>query len=36
MSKLEALIEEFCPDEVEYVTITDICDINRGRVMSKN
>ncbi|SHF41813.1 restriction endonuclease subunit S [Caloramator proteoclasticus] len=35
MSKLEELIKELCPDGVEYKTIGEICEITRGRVMSK-
>ena len=35
MSKLEEMIERFCPDGVEYRTINEICTITRGRVMSK-
>ena len=35
MSKLEELIQEFCPNGVEYKLLSDICDITRGRVMSK-
>jgi len=29
-------IAELCPDGVEFVTVQEICDITRGRVMSKN
>lgn len=36
MSKLDELIAELCPDGVEFVTVEEICDITRGRVMSKN
>ena len=36
MSKLDELITELCPDGVEFVTVEEICDITRGRVMSKN
>ena len=35
MSRLEELIEELCPDGVKYKTLDDICNITRGRVMSK-
>ena len=35
MSRLEELIQELCPDGVEYKPIGEICDICRGRVMSK-
>ena len=36
MNKVEELIEKFCPEGVEYKKISDICSINRGRVMSKD
>ena len=36
MTKLEQLIEELCPNGVERKSIGDICDICRGRVMSKD
>lgn len=36
MSRLEELIQELCPDGVEYKRIDEICDISRGRVMSKD
>ena len=36
MSKLEELIQELCPNGVEYKTIGEVCDISRGRVMSKD
>ena len=36
MSKLEQLINELCPDGVEYKRIDEICTITRGRVMSKD
>ncbi|MGI6442511.1 MAG: hypothetical protein ACOXZX_01575 [Synergistaceae bacterium] len=29
MSKLDELIAELCPDGVEYVKLSSICDINR-------
>lgn len=35
MSKLERLIEELCPEGVEYRAISEIANITRGRVMSK-
>ena len=35
MSKLEQLINELCPDGVEYMTISNACNISRGRVISK-
>ena len=36
MSKLEELIQELCPDGVEYKRLGEICNISRGRVMSKD
>jgi type I restriction enzyme S subunit len=36
MSRIEQLIEELCPEGVEYITIEKVCKINRGRVMSKD
>lgn len=36
MSRLDELIQELCPDGVEYKRIDEICDISRGRVMSKD
>lgn len=33
---MKKIIEELCPNGVEYVTIEDICDISRGQVMSKD
>ena len=36
MTKLEQLIEELCPNGVESKSIGEICDICRGRVMSKD
>ena len=36
MSKLEQLIQELCPDGVEYKKLGEICNISRGRVMSKD
>lgn len=35
MSKLDDLIQEFCPDGVECFKIRDICEISRGIVISK-
>ncbi|MGL5439126.1 MAG: restriction endonuclease subunit S [Filifactoraceae bacterium] len=35
MSKLDKLIEELCPDGVEYVTIETICEIQNGYTPSK-
>ena len=36
MSRLERLMEELCPNGVEYKTIGDICEISRGKVISKD
>ena len=36
MSKLDKLINELCPNGVEYKRIDEICTISRGRVMSKD
>lgn len=36
MTKLEELINELCPDGVEYKRIDELCIITRGRVMSKD
>ena len=36
MNKLERLIVELCPDGVKKLAISEICDITRGRVMSKD
>jgi len=36
MNKIEKLIEELCPEGVEFKRIGEICQINRGRVMSKD
>ena len=36
MSKLKELLAELCPNGVEYVKIGDICEVSRGRVMSKD
>ena len=35
-SKIEKLIAELCPNGVEFKSIGEICQINRGRVMSKD
>jgi type I restriction enzyme S subunit len=35
MSSLDHLIAELCPDGVEHRALGDICEITRGRVMSK-
>ena len=36
MSRLDELIEELCPDGVEYRKVGDIANISRGKVMSKD
>mgnify|MGYP000734785115 CR=1 FL=1 len=36
MSRLDELIQELCPDGVEYKTVGALANISRGRVMSKN
>ena len=36
MSKLEELIKEHCPNGVEKVYVSDICNISRGVVISKD
>lgn len=36
MSKLEDLIQEYCPDGVEYRALREIAVISRGRVISKD
>ena len=36
MSKLDELIKELCPNEVEYKELKDLCIISRGRVISKD
>ena len=36
MTKLEKLIEQLCPDGVEILYVEELCDITRGRVMSKD
>lgn len=35
MSKIDDLIRQYCPNGVEYDIIKNICNISRGRVMSK-
>jgi len=35
-SKIEKLITKLCPNGVEFKSIGEICQINRGRVMSKD
>ena len=34
--ELDELIQELCPDGVEYKKLGEICNISRGRVMSKD
>ena len=36
MSRLEELIQRYCPDGVEYVKLGDILGVNRGRRLTKN
>lgn len=36
MSRLDELIQELCPDGVEYRTLGELANISRGRVMSKD
>ena len=36
MSRLEQLIAELCPDGVEYVKLSSICDIKRGERVTKS
>lgn len=36
MSKLEELIEQYCPDGVEYTPLSSIADLSRGKVISKD
>ena len=36
MSKLDDLINELCPNGVEYKKIGEVCEISRGIVMSKD
>ncbi len=35
MSKLDELIQEFCPDGVEYKLLGEVAKLSRGRVISK-
>ncbi len=35
MSNLEELIEQYCPDGVEYVRLGDILSVNRGKRLTK-
>ena len=36
MSKLDKLINKLCPNGVEYKSIEHLCQISRGKVISKN
>ena len=36
MSELDRLIQELCPNGVEFKKISDVCDISRGQVISKD
>ncbi len=36
MSRLDELIEELCPNGVEYKELKDLCIISRGKVISKD
>lgn len=36
MSKLEELIQQYCPDGVEYTPLSSIADLSRGKVISKD
>lgn len=35
MSKLEKLIQQYCPDGVEYVRLGDVLSVNRGKRLTK-
>lgn len=35
MSKLEELIEQYCPDGVEWKTLGEVCDIHKGAQFNK-
>lgn len=35
MKNLETLIEELCPEGVEYVKLGEVCELSRGKVYSK-
>lgn len=35
MSKLEELIQQYCPDGVEYVRLGDVLSVNRGKRLTK-
>ena len=34
MSKLQELIQELCPNGVEYKKLGDVCEIKRGEITS--
>ena len=36
MSRLDGLIQKYCPNGVVYKYISDICEITRGIVLSKD
>lgn len=36
MSRIDELIKKLCPNGVEYKNIQELCNISRGRVMSKD
>ena len=36
MSRLEELIQQYCPDGVEYKKLCEICNLSRGKVYSKS
>ena len=36
MSKYDELLKELCPNGVKYRKISEVCDISRGQVMSKD
>lgn len=36
MSRSEELIQQYCPDGVEYVPLSSIADLSRGKVISKD
>lgn len=35
MSRLDELINEFCPDGVEYKAICEFCKVGTGKVIGK-
>ena len=36
LNTIEGLIEKLCPEGVEFVELGEICDVKRGRVISKD